>query len=42
MKAVIGIIPACAGSTLSPLVSALMDKDHPRMRGVHSRIALSY
>ena len=30
-----GIIPACAGSTLSPLPMIRMDRDHPRVRGEH-------
>ena len=31
------IIPACAGSTVLPMFRAASFKDHPRMRGVHSR-----
>ena len=30
-----GIIPACAGTTLSPLPRQSCNRDHPRMRGDH-------
>ena len=30
-----GIIPACAGSTPSYRLAAVVSRDHPRMRGVH-------
>ena len=32
---VVGIIPACAGSTLIRLMAASSNGDHPRMRGEH-------
>ncbi len=32
----VGIIPACAGSTSSLAESALLPRDHPRMRGEHN------
>ena len=31
-----GIIPACAGNTMSPLSSWMWGQDHPRLRGEHS------
>ena len=34
-----GIIPACAGSTLTFAVRNRIRRDHPRMRGEHSGIA---
>ena len=33
-----GIIPACAGSTRSPEWGRAFSRDHPRMRGEHSRL----
>ena len=30
-----GIIPACAGSTLACGADCAVDRDHPRMRGEH-------
>ena len=33
--AMIGIIPACAGSTRTPLMTRCMIRDHPRMCGEH-------
>ncbi len=35
VAAAAGIIPACAGSTLSEPATALIWKDHPRVRGEH-------
>ena len=32
----VGIIPACAGSTISLLLDSCMDGDHPRMCGEHA------
>ena len=32
----VGIIPACAGSTLAPLLYRTTLRDHPRMCGEHS------
>ena len=37
VRAFAGIIPACAGSTLSPSRIKLLRRDHPRMRGEHSK-----
>ena len=34
-----GIIPACAGSTCAACLWCRHTRDHPRMRGEHSRIA---
>ena len=34
---VIGIIPACAGSTLRIITKISCPRDHPRMRGEHPR-----
>ena len=31
----LGIIPACAGSTASLTFAKLLKEDHPRMRGEH-------
>ena len=31
----VGIIPACAGSTLAPAHGAVVEWDHPRLRGEH-------
>ena len=36
-NAIIGIIPACAGSTHAPSSPPLATRDHPRMRGEHLR-----
>ena len=36
-KVIIGIIPACAGSTGLKEEIKMLIKDHPRMRGVHPR-----
>ena len=38
--ALVGIIPACAGSTSTRLILNLSAGDHPRMRGEHDRGAL--
>ena len=35
---VVGIIPACAGNTRCPTASGPASRDHPRMRGEHSRM----
>ena len=35
LESILGIIPACAGSTFSPCQLDGNDLDHPRMRGVH-------
>ena len=35
-----GIIPACAGSTRTFLITFLASQDHPRMRGEHSETSL--
>ena len=36
----LGIIPACAGSTIYLLKRTPIEKDHPRMRGEHHEAAL--
>ena len=36
-----GIIPACAGSTITVGLAYNADRDHPRMRGEHDRVWLS-
>ena len=33
----VGIIPACAGSTVTEKVKGEWSEDHPRMRGEHQR-----
>ena len=34
-----GIIPACAGSTMSLMITPILHRDHPRMCGEHSSFA---
>ena len=34
---VLGIIPACAGSTRRPFTAVSVSRDHPRMRGEHAQ-----
>ena len=36
----VGIIPACAGSTRTALSRTASNRDHPRMRGVHSKMII--
>ena len=38
----VGIIPACAGSTCWGNTPPPMSKDHPRMRGVHYSVPISF
>ena len=38
-RVVVGIIPACAGSTRLPVSASPWTWDHPRMRGEHGRVA---
>ena len=37
---VLGIIPACAGSTISLGQGTVLIEDHPRMRGVHMGLSM--